>query len=172
LIRDWTAAMVPNERIMAVRYPSLRRALAAVALLGPVACRPGEPLPAAADVGSGLPLAGPRVVDLGTLMPGQPAQAPLVVGNRRDDAVVLHRVETSCPCVRVTPSPLRVGPLQQAVLNVTFDPSGEPDFRGSLAVDYTGRGADGEVVLRGRVDLTVTARPGSAPPGELQETQR
>jgi hypothetical protein len=57
---------------------------------------------------------------------------------------------------------LHLTPGEAATVTVEFDPTEEPDFRGSLAAEYTGRSSGGLAILRGRVNLRVADSPGTA----------
>jgi len=71
-------------------------------------------------------------------------------------AVVVARIESSYPCIRLTPGSTRVEPDGDAEVEVQFDPAQEPDYRGALGVDLTGRDPAGAVVFRCRVDVTIS----------------
>ncbi|MBX6314538.1 MAG: DUF1573 domain-containing protein, partial [Isosphaeraceae bacterium] len=110
----------------------------------------------------------PAPLSLGVLKPGQAAQASLTLRNPCPEPLTVERIETSCPCIRVAPQqPVRIEPGRAAVLGVSFDPSGEPDFRGGLSVDVTGYGASEAVLFRNRVLLTVEAGSAKQPPGRI-----
>jgi len=63
--------------------------------------------------------------------------------------------------VTLGPVPFRVETGRSASLWVAFDPSHEPDFRGSLCVEVVGRDTTGVAVFRTTVDLTVRADDGN-----------
>jgi hypothetical protein len=46
------------------------------------------------------------------------------------------------------------------LVEVVFDPTGEPDFHGGLSVDVVGRGAENVVYFRTRVELEVQPQLG------------
>lgn len=50
---------------------------------------------------------------------------------------------------------MRIGAGATGALTVRFDPSEEPDFRGGLAVDLVGQGADGIALFRAQAHLRV-----------------
>ncbi len=59
---------------------------------------------------------------------------------------MLARIEAGCPCIRVEPDSVRIEPGESRPMIVVFDPSGEPDFRGGMAVHLIGRdGRDAEI---------------------------
>jgi Protein of unknown function (DUF1573) len=103
-----------------------------------------------------LPLAArPESADLGTLTAGQSGRSELFLFNESGGKVELERVTTSCPCVRVVGTPLSIGPGLTAKLSVAFDPSEDPDFRGSLRVEVKGLNPDGDQVLYAHVTVEV-----------------
>lgn len=95
-----------------------------------------------------------EAVSLGTLKPGESAQAELVLRNPLPCPVVVNRVETSCPCVVLTELPKSIEPQQPAVLDVSYTHE-RPDFRGGLAVKLVGRDPDGKELFRTEVSLFV-----------------
>ena len=97
----------------------------------------------------------PEPVDLGVLKPKQPAKRMLSVRNATEEPHSLQQLDASCPCVRFTGLPIRLGPNEAGAVEVVFDPSHDPDFRGVLAVDVTGRTRDGRIVLRTTVGVAV-----------------
>jgi len=62
----------------------------------------------------------------------------------------------------VTPVFLRIDAHTSATLKVAFDPADEPDFRGGLSVDLTGREPDGATAFRTQVNLEVKAAPSAS----------
>lgn len=94
---------------------------------------------------------------LGAVRPGESVRAEMTLRNPHPAAVTVERVETSCPCVRVTPASLHIEPRESAELGIAFDPTDEPDFRGGLRVEVIGRGEGGDVVFRTHVHLEVKA---------------
>lgn len=105
----------------------------------------------------------PGPISLGALPPGRPARGRLTLKNESAEAISIDRVETSCPCLSVLPLPARVEAGSERSLTVAFDPTAEPDFRGGLAVELTGRGSAGTILFGTRVDLDVTSD--HPPPG-------
>jgi len=84
---------------------------------------------------------------------GEAIERPLSIRNTRDDALTLERVETSCPCIGVSPIPIEIGPRQTKVLSVSFNPSSDPDFEGELSVQLTGYLSSGGIAFRTEVRL-------------------
>src|SRR5208282_4496506 len=88
---------------------------------------------------SRYPLAiSPDPIAMGTISAGRPAEAGLVVHNDQSIALNLERTVTSCPCIGVSGVPVRLGPNEAKRLNVAFDPTEDPEFRGELSVDISG----------------------------------
>jgi len=90
------------------------------------------------------------------LPPGKAAEAVVTVRNASDRSVVVDRFETSCGCVVVEPRSARIGANGSIALRVRFDPRDEPDFRGRLAVNLTGKGADETFRVRNLSSEAVT----------------
>jgi Protein of unknown function (DUF1573) len=80
----------------------------------------------------------PDPVEFGVVDEGQVSNAVLSLTNRGSRELVIDRVETSCPCLTITPGRLRIAPSERKVVAVVFDPSGEPDFHGRLSIDISG----------------------------------
>jgi len=97
----------------------------------------------------------PDSIDLGDVRPGHRAEGRLRLRNPSSKTVVLDRVDSNCPCVRVFPARAEIRPNGSLDLRITFDPAEEPDFRGGLFVDQVGRGPSGEALFRATVRLTV-----------------
>jgi hypothetical protein len=132
---------------------SMRLAISVAFALVPSACVPG-PRPYT-DV-PGFPLAVyPSPLELGTLDPGVIGKTGFEIWNSGTETLTVARVEASCPCVSATPAPLRVAPGTAASMSVQFDPSEEADFRGSLAVELTGKAIDDTVLFRTRVHVEI-----------------
>ena len=126
--------------------------LALAALL--TACDSRGHTPGNGGGAAGVTLAPPRVA-LGIVPPGAVKTSSVTVHNRTRAPLEVADVESSCPCVRIGPVPLRIDPGRSARMDVTFDPAEEPDFRGALAVEFTGRDASRRKVFGGHVDLEV-----------------
>lgn len=133
-------------------YPLISTGLAAAlsmaAILGCSSDRrrpPNPPPPSADPAISGL-TATPNPIDLGIVEPGQDAHAEVRVRNTGGRPCIIDRITTTCPCIRVGTMPLVLDSGEALVLDVLFDPSEEPEFRGRLQVEvncYAGE----EVVL-------------------------
>ena len=98
----------------------------------------------------------PDRLDLGVLAPGQGARAKLSLRNAGDEPIVVARVKTSCECVSIEPSEFRVEPKSTVTLDVQYDSSHDPDFRGGMGVIVTGESRDQKALFNAVVDLTVT----------------
>ena len=119
----------------------------------PLACGPESRTSASI---SGFPLAvNPSPLELGTLDPGVIGKTIFKIRNSGAVALTVATIETSCPCISATPTPLRVAPRSAATMSVRFDPSEEPSFRGRLAVELTGKAVDDSVLFRTRVHVEV-----------------
>lgn len=103
----------------------------------------------------------PDPIMLGILDPGQDIEERITLSNPQTEAVVVERIATSCPCLSLSPSSLRVEPQSAAQVILRFDPAAEPDFRGELSVELTGYGTDEERIFQTRVDLEVRQDPRS-----------
>lgn len=119
--------------------------------------------PSGSSSGTGF-IVSPSPVNLGTLSPGQVAEAKLTVRNETARSRSLARIESSCPCVKIGPvvQTLRAGDMESLIL--IFDASEEPDFRGRLAVNVRGLD-DAEMELFSvEVQVCVTERRGESQP--------
>jgi hypothetical protein len=96
------------------------------------------------------------VVDLGTLRPGESAEATITLRNPTDETVVVERVETSCPCILATVPRLRLEPGGSVPLKLRFDPSKNLDFRGSLRINVQGVQQDRGLVFNTQVYTSVS----------------
>lgn len=97
----------------------------------------------------------PGPISLGILPPGRPASGRLTLKNASVETIRIERVETSCPCIRVSLLPAQVEGGSEQPLTVTFDPTEEPEFRGGLRVEVIGREAGGATLFRTAVVLEV-----------------
>ena len=95
----------------------------------------------------------PETVRLGDLHPGRRALATLLLHKPGRLPVTVVWVATSCPCVTVGPRPVRIAAEASSNLSVSYDSTGEPDFRGRLAVSMTGQRSDGATLFRAGVEL-------------------
>lgn len=101
----------------------------------------------------------PESPSLGTLIVGQHAEARIALRSRTSRPLEVHRVETSCPCLRVEPTSFKVAPGGSAEVDLAFDPSQEPEFRGRLSIDVAGYGLGDEIIFRTRVHFEVRDDP-------------
>ena len=102
----------------------------------------------------------PSQIYFGVLRPGQSARAVMAERNPSSNPLAIDRIETSCPCVKVSPTRVELGPGETKHLTLTFDPSAEPGFRGGLSVDVAGFGYDEIVLFRSRVNVEVSSQLG------------
>lgn len=115
----------------------------------------------ASSAQQGLPIEiRPDPISLGTLDPGQSAVAKFTLRNPGSHPVIVARVETSCPCLKVVDQPTSIGPGQAADLTVKFDPTNDPDFRGGLSIDVIGRDPMGRIVFQTRAKIEVGVQLG------------
>ena len=77
------------------------------------------------------------------------------IRNRGPTPIRIARFETSCPCVRVSPSSLDLKADETQEITVAYDSAEEPEFRGSLGVSLEGRGSSNEIAFRTTVEVTV-----------------
>jgi len=89
---------------------------------------------------------------------GQTATAVVALINRTSDAITIERIDTSCPCLAVTPGSFRIDSGERLALNLKFDSSTEPEFRGRLSIEVTGYAANG-AAFQTRVKLEVSVGP-------------
>lgn len=115
-------------------------------------------------------IVSPDPIALGTLAPGESARSTVTLRNPTSEAVSVERIETSCPCILVSPTSIVVGSGESSALTIEFDPTDEPEFRGGLSVNVVGKEATGRVALRGRVEVEVRRSPVSAEGGSRSET--
>jgi len=97
----------------------------------------------------------PDPISLGVIEAGTPGKAALTLRNPGSVPLTLERVETSCSCIRVETVPVRIDACGSVDLAVVFDPTSEPDFRGGLSVDLTGRMPGGATLFHTQVNLLV-----------------
>lgn len=83
------------------------------------------------------------------------AQRLFSARNTRNAPFVLERVETSCPCIRVAPLPVKLEANETRNWTVTFDPLVDPTFEGRLSVEIIGYLAGGQIAFRTNVNLNV-----------------
>jgi len=104
-----------------------------------------------------LPLeASPNPMLMGKVAAGHSATATILLCNRGADVITVQRVDTSCPCLMVGPAPGKIPPGQLEHLAVTFDAGQDPEFRGTLSIELTGRDPDAVIVFRAHVRVEVT----------------
>jgi len=129
--------------------------------------RPPHSVNSAKSTDSHFPLAiSPHPLPLGSLDPGQAAVGYIEVNNPGPEQITVDQVETSCPCLEVFRVPSRIDPGQSRKLTLRFNPTEEPNFRGRLTIEVTGRTAEGRVVFRTRARVEVgtgTAGPPNRP---------
>jgi len=97
----------------------------------------------------------PKLIDFGALSPGQSSRVDLRISNSSTISRTLDRIETSCPCIRISRLPAEIPVRETRVLEVSFDPSEEPDFRGSLVIDLHGFDPEGVEMFQAKIHLAV-----------------
>ena len=123
-------------------------------LVGGIGCG-RDPTPLLSSASRGVAL------DLGTISPGSPAPGSLRLVNPSAQTWRVAQVESSCPCLRVSPGRFEVSPGQSITLEVVCDLRSEPDFRGDLLIEVNGLQANGGVLCTAQVAVAV--QNGSSP---------
>ncbi len=149
-------------------HVSTFRLLATLAGLGLSACSaavPSVPPPILLGRGASHPLSliPSEPISLGSLPPGGKASGSLTLKNVSSVPIRVGRIETSCPCLAVSPWPIRIEAGSGHPLTIAFDPASEPEFRGRLGIELKGLDDTGKVLFEGRVDLEVLAGPARKP---------
>jgi len=99
----------------------------------------------------------PDPLDLGVVDSNRRVRGTASLVNPGSLAIKVERIESSCPCVRVSPDTLWVGPGASAELAIEFDPSTDPESRGRLAVVVEGKSESSVPVFHARVLMEVAA---------------
>lgn len=128
-----------------------------------LSCEKSERLPPApqrnssvTEVDAKTPLSvKPDPVTLGVIPTGEKARATLLIINPGSERLELTNVRTTCPCVGLEGLPVSIEPGKSVELRVTFDPTEEPNFRGTLEVGLIGLGATGGKLFQTKVNLTI-----------------
>lgn len=143
-------------------------AIAACALLIPRSSTPNDRAPNPSNpkgsTGRHSPIEiSPDPLSLGTLHPGQSATVRMILHNSGPRSVIVERVETSCPCLQVEDRSIDLPSGESAPLTLVFDSSDEPDFRGALSIEVSGRDTDRRILFHTHVDVEVRPVPANAP---------
>jgi hypothetical protein len=101
----------------------------------------------------------PDPVMLGTLDGRRLVERVDSARNTQNAPIKLARIETSCPCIQVTPRSRHIAADEAQDWTVTFDPSPDPGFEGRLSVEVTGYLEDGQIAFRTHVDLEMKPKP-------------
>lgn len=104
----------------------------------------------------------PPRLDIGDVAAGLRVASRLSISNPGDASIVVAKVDSSCPCLRVAPGAFVARPHSTTDVTMTYDASEAPDFRGVLALEVRGRDAGGGVLFQTRVDLRVVSRAARA----------
>lgn len=98
-------------------------------------------------------------INLGTVTPGQTADAVLTLSNLSDGPIEVLEPDVTCPCLSVTVPKQTLQGRENLSIGLHFDPAHEPDFRGPLQIGVVFRIKDHKQTLRTTVDVTVTRKP-------------
>ncbi|MHB1557825.1 MAG: DUF1573 domain-containing protein [Isosphaeraceae bacterium] len=135
------------------------RAIRIPLIPGPIS-RPPPSLKSAESTSKSLLLdVLPNPVELEILGPGQSARREISVRNSSSRPVAVERIDTTCPCIQVSPGSFAVGAGETRFLTVRFDPSHDPEFRGGLSVVVTGFDESERAIFCTRVDLEIIGAP-------------
>jgi hypothetical protein len=103
-----------------------------------------------------FPLAiSPDPIIFGTLDGRALVQRVVLARNTQNASLVLDRIQTSCPCIRMASLPIRMEANETQDWTVSFDPSVEPEFAGRLSIEVVGYLVDGQIAFRTHVSLDV-----------------
>lgn len=116
--------------------------------------RPGEVRPGSSSEPPRL-TSQPSPIDFGVLRPGQRASLTVTLHNRTPERVTVESLKPSCPCLKTDAGRLVVEGLGDTRLELSFDPSEEPDFRGKLSILLVGLCVDGTTCLSTNVSVEV-----------------
>ncbi len=97
--------------------------------------------------------ASPKIIDLGAIGRGQKVEVEISLSNRSRSEIQYASVETSCPCLSISPAKGAVAPGRSIQVAVLFDLAKEPDFVGGLSMTAKGYSPERNLVFQ----LTVTA---------------
>lgn len=98
----------------------------------------------------------PDSISLGRLNPGERAQTSLFLSNPHSRPIAIKTIETSCPCLKVSPRCLSLNSHEETSLSIVFDPEEDREFRGSLSVEVIAKGVDNSNIFCTQVDLIVS----------------
>jgi hypothetical protein len=97
----------------------------------------------------------PPVVDLGTLRPGESAEATITLRNATRNPVNIAAVATSCPCLVVEEYPAEILPNHTGEMRLHLDGASDLESDSRLAIPVSGMDADGsdlfDMVVRLRI---------------------
>ena len=126
--------------------------LAAIVLAG---CSPASSSPAQSPPPSNSIELTPGWLDLGNVAPGYKTTGTIEIRNRGTTTLRVARIETSCPCVDISPSAFDLASGESRQVEVRFDGGVEPDFQGVLAVRAAGLSLKNETLFRTSVGVKV-----------------
>jgi hypothetical protein len=112
-------------------------------------------------VASAFPLeVSPDPIEIGALGAGESRLVSVNLRNTRNTELMLDRIVTSCPCVRVEQVPARIAPAETASLKIRVDGESESNYGDWLAVEIGGYLPDGTVAFRMKVRFQRAHRSG------------
>lgn len=96
-----------------------------------------------------------KVLDMGVISARGSNEIAFTVRNPGTESVILGRVKSSCPCLRLK-MPQVIAPMADTPVRALLDLSREPDFVGDLAIDVQALTTAGEVGFALKVDVQVS----------------
>ena len=108
-----------------------------------------------------LSAVSPDVLSDRTVPSGGRCETTIPLRNHASSAVLLRRVETSCPCLTAIAFPGLLPPEATDKATLGLDLTAEPDFRGRLSIRVTGYDENDRVAFETEVRFDV--RPGGDP---------
>jgi hypothetical protein len=97
----------------------------------------------------------PDPIALGAIPAGKPASGRFTVSNPTTQQVHVDQIDTTCECLKLTPTTFDVESGGSIEIQARFNPDHDPQFRGSLSVGLTGYGGASVPVFRTRITLEV-----------------
>jgi hypothetical protein len=85
----------------------------------------------------------PDPLSLGVVGGGHRSEATFAIQNCGSELVSIERIETSCPCLSVSPEAVDIGPGEKVGMTIQFSTADEPDFAGVLSIEITGFAPEG-----------------------------
>lgn len=132
-------------------------ATTAIVILSFDGCSPNDisvaspPAPAVVHSHDKLPVQAR--IDLGVVVQGQSAKLNSWITNQSQEFVEVSNIPSSCECLAVELSKMRIGPGERTLAILNFDGAKEPDFVGSLQIEVELTNDKGIKV--GQIDIPV-----------------